>query len=223
MKHFIVILSLLLIYSCAQPVIRYSATIPKIHPDSIKTQMLPVSVGNYWNYEIFYRLDKIKDTLTVEVLSIDTINVHAYNKDTSTLAYKLNWNRNLNKENNNNYFYYIKSEKQTQFVRAIGPESKKINNYLEITYEEPGTNMIDPDDSSIRWVGMRMIDTKFGRKNCYYVEATINNFVSKRRENDLIYQITTYYLKGVGIVREECYNSKGVVFIERDLIDYKVK
>ena len=223
MKYFLISLSLLLCYSCSNPINWYTAKIPTIHPDSIRTQMLPVSVGNYWTYEINYIQEGIKDTFEVKVLSLDTVHVYVNNRDTTTLAYKLNWNKNLSSEKNTKYFYYFKSETQTQVTQSREPEPKTIKWYYEIIYEEPGINMIDPDNPDRKWVGKRFINTKYGKKYCYYIESTINDYISKRREDDLVYQICTYYLKGVGEIREECYNSKGKVIIEKDLIDYKVK
>jgi hypothetical protein len=219
MKNLFFILILLLFYSCSQP--KYSVCIPIVHPDSIKTQMIPIAVGNYWVYEDNYSTRGKKDILKIEVISIDTVFVNVNGQRTQTLAYKLEMDRSLG-NHPKIVFYYIKCESRIQLGYADISDPSNVTYISNVIFENPGAMAYDSARKKNSKISYAVINTRFGNLSCKVIEEETGFDVSGELSflNAFLYK--SYYCLGLGLVRVEYFNKFGKVLTNRELINYEV-
>ncbi len=222
-----VILCLFICYSCSQP--KYSVCIPTVHPDSIKTQMIPIAVGNKWYYEETGKYSP-QNKIYVEISSLDTVTINRNGLTIQTLAYNLKF---LNtKTSPSNVFYYLKCSDKTVLMTANFENKNTIVKYLNEIIENPIIGSYDSINPSSKWKNNERIKTDFGELECY-VQQQLSKNISMINSNELKgsdaekaklwNEMKTYYSKGIGLIRVDQINRYGEVIYRRELKKYEIK
>jgi hypothetical protein len=220
MKYSIVVFILLLLCSCSQP--KYSVCIPTVHPDSIKTEIFPVSVGSFWIYEqIEYRSGK-KDIVKTEIASLDTINVYVNENYVKILGYKLDIDYPT-RYKNKPIQYYIKCDTKIQIATAQEYNPQKIISINDILFPVRDSIIIDPSTKNEQKITSEILNSRIGKLKCIVWEANSLSEPSGYYSNVSVAKTKCYYSKGIGLVRTEYLNKFGELVSERNLINYEVK
>ena len=189
--------------------------LPVLHPDSLKTQMLPLSIGNFWVYEDVNNSGK-KDTIKFEINNLQNVYYIKLGNRKKMQAYHIN---KITSQKLPVKFesYYVKCESQTQLVYSEENDPTKIIGFLDIVYENPETSPIDSTEDILRFAGTENITTKFGNLNCYVMEK-----MPRSKKEFLASHNRSYYHKGIGLVKV-VYFAQDKIVSERNLIKYEVK
>jgi hypothetical protein len=202
-----------MMYSCNN--MNVSVCIPNINPDSLKTQMLPLSVGNYWVYEDS-NISGGKDTVKFEITGLQNIYYYKLGNKRKMMGYRIK--QSSSKPNLSRIaFYYVKCESQTQLVYSEEDDPNNITGFSDVLSENPETAQIDTSNQYIRFEGTENIDTRFGNLQCYVMEK-----IPHSKKELITSHNRSYYHKGIGLVKVH-FLSQDKIFSERNLIKYAVK
>lgn len=214
------LLSLVLLYSCNKT--NYSVCIPTVHPDSIKTEMIPLAIGNYWIYEDNLITAGKRDTINSKVISLESVFVKMNDKVTPSLAYKLKFYVNKGKKLSVIY-YYIKCKTKVLLCSAEQTNPYIITKYLNEIFESPEINQVGVLNNKEKWIGTEVIQSKFGALNCYVLEDNKDDNIFRNLSNNSITKSKSYFCKGIGLVRVDKLNKNGALITQRNLINYEIQ
>ncbi len=183
-----------------------------IHPDKIKTTLMPVSTGNHWEYTInAFEKGKVTETngMTLEIGGLDSV----YYKDRELKRHSVMIYRVRKNGVTNTRWGYLKCENGAALVKEYGysPGELELGRTLPDNVA-PGWE--DPRNDDVVWSGPEQITVPAGTFECWACEFT--------DLDDPKIIVREYYSKGVGLVRSQYMNWKKTIQRSMELVSYKV-